>query len=85
MVSYPYASTITGHGTVRHRDFFFLEIQTVVPRRRPLELDQFVVSAIRGEEGSSVLEVFALRITLQRLVARLVEPVCQEDAPVGSR
>ena len=31
-----------------------------------------------------MLEVLALRVALQRLVARLEEPVCEEDAPVRS-
>ena len=56
-----------------------------VPRRRPLELDQVVVSAVGGEEGAGMLEVLALRVALQRLVARLEEPVSEENAPVGSR
>ena len=31
-----------------------------------------------------MLKVLALRLTLQRLVARLEEPVRQEDTPIGS-
>ena len=49
---------------------------TYIPRRRPLELDQVVICAVGGEEGTSMLKslkVLALRIALQRLVARLEE------------
>ena len=53
-----------------------------IPRRRPLELDQVVVGAVSGEEGAGVLKVLALRVALQRLVARLEEPGRDKDAPV---
>ena len=42
-----------------------------VPRRRTFELDQVVVGAVGGEEGSAVLKVLAFRLALERLVARL--------------
>jgi hypothetical protein len=53
-----------------------------VPRRRTFELDQVVVGAVGGEEGSGVLEVLAFRLALERLVARLEKPVGEEDATV---
>ena len=53
-----------------------------VPGRRAFKLDQVVVRTVGGEEGAGVLEVLALRLALERLVGRLEEPVCEEDAAV---
>ena len=53
-----------------------------VPGRHTLELDQIVVGAVGGEQCVGVLEVLALGVALKRLLARLEEPIGQEDAPV---
>ena len=73
-----------GRGTVGAEEKSIKLNTDYIPWRRPLELDQVVVGAVGGEEGAGVLEVLALRVALQRLVARLLkyeEPVCKEDAP----
>ena len=54
-----------------------------VPLRRTFEFYLVVVGAVRREQRARVLEVLALRLALQRLLARLVVPGAQEDAPVG--
>ena len=50
-----------------------------VSARHTLELDEIVVRAVGGEEGTCVLEILHLGLALQRLLARLVVPVREED------
>ena len=54
-----------------------------VSARHTLELDEIVIRAVSGEEGTCVLEVLHLGLALQRFLARIVVPVREEDAPVG--
>ena len=57
----------------------------LVADRRALQLDLVVVRAVGRQQRARVLEVLALGLALHRLVERVVEPVRDEDAPVGRR
>ena len=71
----------TTHDLSGFRRFHDLNLE-FVSARHTLELDEIVVRAVGGEEGTCVLEVLHLGLALQRLLARLVVPVREEDAPV---